>query len=294
MKVLLISAISESKNGIVSFWEVILQLLSRIEKAWEKNNSMVCVGLDPSLEKLPEPIQKSEQPLFTFNKAIINATAPYACAYKPQFAYYAAAGAEEELKQTIEYIHKNYPDHLIILDSKRGDIGATAEMYAKESFERYGAHSVTVNPYMGEDTVAPFTQNETKGCFILCRTSNPAAQEIQDELCGEEKLYEKIARLASDQWNKNKNLGLVVGATAPEQMKKIQEIAPDLPFLVPGVGAQGGSVKDVVQSGLDKNRQGLLINSSRGIIYAGSGEDFAEKAGLAAKALHEEVQSFRI
>lgn len=266
-----------------------MKFSEKLQQAWKQSQSIICVGLDPDPEKIPQHLMQKEEYVFSFNKEIIDATAEYCCAYKPQIAHYSAMGAETELSRTITYIHENYPKHLIILDAKRGDIGSTAEMYSKECFQRYKADAVTVNPYMGEDTVMPFSNNEEKGVFLLCRTSNPKAGELQElEVQGGMQLYEKVAELAATQWNKNKNLGLVVGATAPEQLKKVREIAPDLPFLVPGVGAQGGSMSEVLESGRDASGYGLLINSSRGIIYASSGEDFAEAAGFAAKSLRDQ------
>lgn len=254
---------------------------------------MLCVGLDPDLEKIPAALKKEKHPLFAFNKEIIEATAEFACAFKPQIAYYSAFGAEKDLELTVQYIKENHPDVVVILDAKRGDIDSTADMYAREAFVRYGADAVTVNPYMGRDTISAFSKRDSHGVFILCRTSNPSGGDLQDLEVGPHALYQVVARKAAREWNAHRNIGLVVGATAPHQMKAIREIAPELPLLVPGVGAQGGSVQEVVSAGRDKNGFGLLINSSRGIIYAGKGSDFAAAAGEAARRLRDEINQAR-
>jgi len=266
---------------------------ARLNESWEASNSLLCVGLDPDFDRLPDCVKQEDEPVFTFNKAIIDATAEFACAYKPQIAYYNAIGAEHELKKTIDYISTNYSHVTIILDAKRGDIGNTARRYADEAYNRYKAHAVTVNPYMGGDTLDPFLKNADKGVVILCRTSNAGAAELQGLLVENEPLYIHVARLAAEKWNYNKNICLVIGATAPEELKKIRTLLPEMPFLVPGVGAQGGDLKAVLDNGLFQNKKGLLINSSRGIIFASSGEDFAEAAGREAKKLRDEINSNR-
>jgi orotidine-5'-phosphate decarboxylase len=270
-----------------------MSFIQKLEKIWKANNSMVCVGLDPDINKIPQFLLDKEFPIFEFNKAIIDATSDLVCAYKPQVAYYAGQGAEDQLKMTIDYIKEKYPEIPIVFDSKRGDIGSTAQMYAKEVFEIYGADSVTVNPYMGTDTLKPFIEYADKGTIILCRTSNPSGDEVQNLIVEGKTIYELIAGYANDKWNYNANILLVVGATYPEELGKIRKICPTIPFLVPGVGAQGGDVKAVIDQGLDENGFGLVINSSRGIIYAGNDENFAEASRKATEKLRNEINSYR-
>jgi len=255
-----------------------LSFISAIEKRWKTVDSNICVGLDPYPENFPASIQKLQNPIFEFNKAIIDATHDLVCSYKPQFAHYAALDALGPLKQTITYIKENYPDIPVILDSKRGDIGSTASMYAKEAFDVYNADAVTVNPYMGIDTIAPFTEHKDKGVIILCRTSNPGAAELQNLTSQGKTLYETVATLASNDWNTNNNVLLVVGATAAAEMARIRQITGNMIFLVPGIGAQGGDLKAVLQAGSTPDKTGLIINSSRGILYASKGDDFAQAA----------------
>jgi orotidine-5'-phosphate decarboxylase len=250
----------------------------KLEAIWRKNDSFVCVGLDPDLNKLPDIVKKQEHPIFEFNKRIIDKTHDLVCAYKPQAAYYAASAAEKELEQTIKYIKKTYPDIPVILDAKRGDIGSTAEMYAREVFDRYDADAVTVNPYLGSDTLEPFLKRDDRGVIILCKTSNPGSSELQSLSINNKMIYEIIAEKAQKSWNTNNNVLLVVGATFPEEMKKVRSLAPDIPFLVPGVGAQGGSPEEAIKNGLRKDGLGLIISSSRGIIYAGKGDNFDSAA----------------
>ncbi len=270
-----------------------MTFVEKLNAAWRKNNSMVCVGLDPDLKKLPEAVKSEEFPIFAFNRAIIDATRDYVCAYKPQAAYYAGQNADNELAMTMEYLRETCPEIPVILDVKRGDIGSTAEMYALEAFVRYNADAVTVNPYMGLDTLKPFLDYADRGVFILCRTSNPSAVDLQNLTADGATVYEHVARLTSSRWNYNGNAGLVVGATYPGELKQVREICPGIPLLVPGVGAQGGDVKAVIDNGLDCNGYGLVINSSRGIIYASKGDDFARCAGKAAMELRDTINSFR-
>lgn len=270
-----------------------MTFMDDIKNTWEKKNSLLCVGLDPDLRRIPEQLRKKDTPLFEFNRAVVDATADLVCAFKPQIAYYAASGSENELEMTIEYIHENYPGTPVILDAKRGDIGATATMYAKEVFDRYKADAVTVNPYLGFDTLEPFLERKEKGIIILCRTSNPGAKEIQDLEVNGQKLYQIIARMAVERWNRNGNVLLVVGATYPTELKEIRSIVGETPFLVPGIGAQGGDVQRAVTNGKDSTGTGMIINSSRGIIYAGQGPDFESEARSAAKSLRDEINQYR-
>jgi orotidine-5'-phosphate decarboxylase len=261
--------------------------------SWERSDSLVCIGLDPEIERFPRHIAAQPSPIFQFNKAIIDATADLVCAYKPQFAHYAAYEAEDQLERTIEYIHRSYPGVPVILDSKRGDVGNTAERYAIEAFERYGADAVTVNPYLGGDSLEPFLKREDKGVVILCRTSNPGARDLQDLEVGRRKLYQVVADLAAREWNTRGNCLLVVGATYPRELADVREIVGGMPFLVPGVGVQGADVALAVKSGQTEDGTGLIISSSRGILYAGSGEDFATTARAAAQSLREQINASR-
>ncbi len=270
-----------------------MKFIDKLKAGWETNNSLVCIGLDPDLNKIPDHIRKMEHPIFEFNRIIIDSTHDLVCAYKPQIAYYSAFGAENELEMTIGYISKNYPDTPVILDAKRGDIGATARMYAIEAFDRYGADAVTVNPYMGGDTLKPFLDRVDKGVVILCRTSNPGAGDLQDIESGNEKVYRIIAKHAASDWNYNKNIMLVVGATYPEELGEIRAITGDIPFLVPGIGAQGGDVEKAVTNGRTPGGTGMALNSSRGIIYAGKGKNFSTAVRKAAMDLRDEINLYR-
>ena len=270
--------------------------LTQLTASWYRSNSLVCVGLDPELERVPGQIAGQPSPIFQFNKAIIDATADLICAYKPQFAHYAAYEAEDQLERTIEYIHRAHPGVPVILDSKRGDIGNTAERYAIEAFERYGADAVTVNPYLGGDSLEPFLRREDRGVAVLCRTSNPGARDLQDLATGDggRRLYHVVAELAATRWNTRGNCLLVVGATYPQELAEIRRIVGDMPLLVPGVGAQGGDVAQVVRNGQTAAGTGLIVSSSRGILYASSGDDFASAARSAALALRDQINAHRL
>ena len=269
--------------------------LTRLEASWARSNSLVCVGLDPEIERFPAQIAGQPSPIFQFNKAIIDATADLVCAYKPQFAHYAAYEAEDQLERTIEYIHRAYPGVPVILDSKRGDIGNTAERYAIEAFERYGADAVTVNPYLGGDSLEPFLRREDRGVVVLCRTSNPGARDLQDVTVGTDgrRLYHMVAQLAATRWNSRGNCLLVVGATYPRELAEIRQIVGEMPLLVPGVGAQGGDVAQVVRNGQTAAGTGLLVSSSRAILYASPDDDFAAAARAAALSLRDQINAHR-
>ena len=267
--------------------------IDRLAASWERSNSLVCVGLDPEIERLPPDIAMQPSPIFQFNKAIIDATADLVCAYKPQFAHYAAYEAEDQLERTIEYIHRSYPGIPVILDSKRGDVGNTATRYAIEAFERYGADAVTVNPYLGGDSLEPFLQYEDKGVIILCRTSNPGGRDLQDLDVAGRKLYQVVAEMTARQWNSRGNCLLVVGATQPRELAEVRDIVGTMPFLVPGVGAQGGDVAAAVANGQTPDGTGLIISSSRGILYAGSDNHFATAARAATEALRAQINASR-
>lgn len=258
--------------------------IDMLRQRWETSNSMLCVGLDPNPAKFPLELANRPDALYTFCCGIVDATAQYVCAFKPQIAYFASGAAEEALEAIIAYIHQNYPDIPVILDAKRGDIGSTAEHYAKEAFERYKADCVTLSPFMGHDTIEPYVAYKEKGAYLLCRTSNPGGDDFQMLDVGGEKLFERIARLAETQWNTNGSLGLVVGATYPHELERVRAIAPSLNFLVPGIGAQGGDINAAVKAGVDANHRGMVINSGRAIIYASRNDDWKERAADAAKA----------
>ena len=248
----------------------------------------MCIGLDPDLERLPVEFRDSSTPILDFNKAIIDATRDIVACYKPQIAHYAAEAAEDQLVATIEYIHD--AGLLVLLDAKRGDVGSTAEMYSRELFERYGADAATINPYLGLDSMEPYLEYKDRGVFILCRTSNPGGSDLQNlQLADGETLYEHVAMLAAQKWNSHGNVGLVVGATRPEELRRIREICGDMTFLLPGVGAQGADIKEMVFAG---QGGGMLVSSSRAVLYASEGEDFAEMARQTAIETRDEVNRY--
>jgi orotidine-5'-phosphate decarboxylase len=270
-----------------------MNFVEQLKAAWSRNDSLVCVGLDPELEKFPAQLAGQPSPIFQFNRAIIDATADLVCAYKPQFAHYAAYEAEDQLERTIEYIHQHHPGIPVILDAKRGDVGNTAQRYAIEAFERYGADAVTVNPYLGTDSLEPFLSYADRGVIVLCRTSNPGAGDLQDLETGGRKLYEVVAELAATRWNSRGNCALVVGATYPRELAQVRTLTGDMPFLVPGVGAQGGDVQAVVTNGQTLNGDGLMVSSSRGILYAASDETWVEAARTATRKLRDQINQHR-
>jgi len=270
-----------------------MNFIEKLEKSWKSNDSLLCVGLDPDINKIPTHLRNQKDALFLFNKAIIDATYDLVCAFKPQMAYFSSQGAEQQLHKTITYLKDNYPHIPIILDAKRGDIGSTAHHYAAEAFERYGVDAVTINPYMGFDSAAPFLKYQDKGAIFLCRTSNSGAADLQDLLVDGRPLYEKVATLITEQWNSNNNCLLVVGATWPAQMHKIRSICGDMPFLVPGIGTQGGDIKEIVTAGQTQKGTGLIISSSRAVIYAAQDEQFAFAARESAKNFKEQINLHR-
>ncbi|WP_305812940.1 orotidine-5'-phosphate decarboxylase [Photobacterium leiognathi] len=268
-----------------------MTFLNKLENAWSKNQSLLCIGLDPLQDKFPSHLRENVEQVFEFNKQIIDATHDLVCAYKPQMAHFASMGAEEQLEKTIKYIQKEHPHIPIILDAKRGDIGSTAEKYAHEAFVRYGVDAVTVNPYLGSDSITPFTNYKDKGTILLCRTSNKGAEDLQDLEVDGEALYLKIARKIGEDWNENKNCLAVVGATWPEQMKAVRQILPITVFLVPGIGSQGGNVEEMILAGKDSKGRGLIISSSRAIIYASNEVDFAMKSREVAMKFRNEINT---
>ena len=271
----------------------------KLRDRWKSGNSLVCVGLDPDIGRLPQALAGEPDAVFAFCRDIADATAPFACAFKPQIAYFAAhAGGEDALERLMAHLRDAHPEVPVILDAKRGDIGSTAEQYAAEAFDRYGADAVTLNPYMGFDSAEPFLRRADRGCIFLCHTSNPGARDFQELTVADgsgrgEPLYQRIARTIASDWNGAGNCALVVGATFPEELKVIRGIVGDMPLLIPGVGAQGGDVEAVVRNGVAADGTGLMINSSRGILYASSDADYAAAAADAARALRDEINRYR-
>jgi orotidine-5'-phosphate decarboxylase len=272
---------------------------SELEQQIQKKQSVLCVGLDVDLDRIPAHLHAEEDPIFAFNKAIIDATQAYAVAYKPNLAFYESEGLAgwQALEKTVQYLCHNYPQQFLIADAKRGDIGNTGARYARAFFEKMDFDAVTVAPYMGKDSVSPFLNHSDKWAIILALTSNPGAADFQMKLQHEhsekqaDMLYERVLRTAAS-WGDRANTMFVVGATRPEYLTKVRAIVPDHFLLVPGVGAQGGTVASVMENGRSERGVGLLINSSRGIIYAGQGEDFAHQASAAAQALQQEMAGF--
>lgn len=255
-----------------------------------KKESFLCVGLDTDINKIPTFLKKESDPIFAFNKAIIDATAPYCVAYKPNLAFYECYGVKgwTALEKTVRYIKENYPDQFVIADAKRGDIGNTSKMYAQSMFEGLGVDALTVAPYMGEDSVSPFLEYDGKWVILLALTSNKGSLDFQfTEDKDGHRLFEKVIQ-TSQQWGSPKNMMYVVGATRGRMFEDVRKVAPESFLLVPGVGAQGGSLQEVCQYGMTKDC-GLLVNSSRGIIYASNGQDFAEAAAQKAKELKEQM-----
>jgi orotidine-5'-phosphate decarboxylase len=272
-----------------------VKFIDQLTAAWAKNNSLLCVGLDPDPAKIPTHLQGQSDAIFQFCAAIVDATADLVCSFKPQIAYFAARRAEDQLEALIAHIHAKHPGIPVILDAKRGDIGSTAEQYAIEAFERYQADAVTVNPYMGRDSVEPWLAYADKGVILLCRTSNPGGSDLQFQKVGADgtALYELVAEKVAKEWNTSGQCALVVGATFPEEIRRVREIVGDLPLLVPGIGAQGGDVEATITAGKTAAGSGLMINSSRAILYAGKGEDFAAAARQVALSTRDEINRWR-
>ena len=278
-----------------------MTFIESLNAAWNNNNSLLCVGLDPDPKKFPAPLKNKPDAIFEFCSSIADATADLVCCFKPQIAYFAAQRAEDQLEALIAHIHTKHPGIPVILDAKRGDIGSTAEQYAIEVFERYQADAITVNPYMGRDSVDPYLAYPDKGVILLCRTSNPGGSDLQFLDMGAagkpEKLYEHVAHLVATQWNTSGQCALVVGATFPGEITRVREIVGDMPLLVPGIGAQGGDVEATVRAGCTATKgkpgSGLMINSSRAILYAGKGEDYAAAARHVALETRDTINRYR-
>ncbi len=271
-----------------------MTFLDMLHDAATRNQSMLCVGLDPEPTRFPAGMQGDAHKIYDFCAAIVDATADLVCAFKPQIAYFAAHGAEDQLERLMQHMRANAPHVPVILDAKRGDIGSTAEQYAREAFERYGADAVTLSPFMGFDSVEPYLRYPGKGAFLLCRTSNPGGDDFQNQrlasVDGQPLLYEHIAHLAQGPWNKNGQLGLVVGATYPAEIERVRAIAPQVPLLIPGVGAQGGDAAATVRAGWRQDGP-IIVNSSRAILYASSGADFAAAARHEAQRTRNLLQA---
>lgn len=272
----------------------------RLQSAWSTSGSLVCVGLDPDPSRFPSSLGRDAKAIESFCRAIVAATGDLVCAFKPQIAYFAAHGAETALERLCEHVRNEHPGVVLILDAKRGDIGDTAEMYAREAFDRYGADAVTVNPFLGTDSLEPFFARRDRGTIVLCRTSNPGSGEVQAMRANQagrngdgEPVYETIARRAADDWSKRASIGLVVGATQPNELAHVRRIVGDLPLLVPGVGAQGGDAATVVRNGATPDGTGLIVNSSRAILYASDGDDFATAARAATSSLRDALNAAR-
>lgn len=272
-----------------------MTFLQKLSTAWNANNSLLCVGLDPDVNKFPAELADQPDAIYAFCKAIVDATADLACSYKPQIAYFAALRAEDQLEAICRYIKTTYPNIPIILDAKRGDIGATAEQYAREAFERYDADAVTVNPYMGFDSVAPYLEWKDRGAIVLCRTSNAGGSDLQFLDVGGKPLYQHVAQLVADKWNTNGQCSLVVGATFPNEIAQVRALIGDMPLLIPGVGAQGGDVESTVRAGRTANGTGMMINSSRAILYAKpvADETYAQAARRVALETRDAINQFR-
>jgi orotidine-5'-phosphate decarboxylase len=267
--------------------------IGKLAARWRAADSLLCVGLDPDRSRFPPHLRDTGDAVFRFCREIVDATGDLVCAFKPQIAYFASMRAESQLEKLIDHVRQQHPAVPVILDAKRGDIGATAEHYAREAFERYGADAVTLSPYMGYDSIQPFLAYADRGAFLLCRTSNPGGADLQMLDAGGEPLYQRLARLVANHWNTQGQLGLVVGATYPAELAAVRSVAGELPLLVPGIGAQGGDIAATVAAGQSADGFGMVINSSRAILYAGNGEDFAERARAVALATRDEINRHR-
>ncbi|MBT9459545.1 MAG: orotidine-5'-phosphate decarboxylase [Burkholderiaceae bacterium] len=274
-----------------------MNFIEMLQQAEKLNDSMLCVGLDPEPSRFPGAWRGDASRIYDFCSAIVDATKDLVIAFKPQIAYFAAQRAEEQLERLMAHIKRVAPNVPVILDAKRGDIGSTAEQYAREAFERYQADAVTLSPFMGFDSIEPYLRYPDKGAILLCRTSNPGGSDLQNQrladIPGQPLLYEHLAQLAQTAWNRNGQLGLVVGATFPAEIERVRELAPNLPLLIPGVGAQGGDARATVHAGW-RGQGGatsgpIIVNSSRAVLYASSGEDFAAAARAVALRTRDEL-----
>ncbi|PIM54790.1 orotidine-5'-phosphate decarboxylase [Roseateles chitinivorans] len=271
-----------------------MKFMQKLQAAERLNDSLLCVGLDPDPARFPAPWKGDAGRIYDFCAAIVDATKDLVSAFKPQIAYFAAHRAEDQLEQLMAHMKRNAPHVPVILDAKRGDIGATAEQYAREAFERYQADAVTLSPFMGRDSVEPYLRYPDKGTFLLCRTSNPGGDDWQmqrlADVPGQPRLFEHLAAIAQGEWNTNGQLGLVVGATYPKEIERVRALAPTLPLLIPGVGAQGGDAAATVAAGWRRDAGTVIVNSSRAVLYASAGEDFAAAARRVALATRDTLR----
>ncbi|WP_186406192.1 orotidine-5'-phosphate decarboxylase [Candidatus Accumulibacter aalborgensis] len=270
-----------------------MNFMPTLSAAWRDRNSLLCVGLDPDPTRFPAHLKGRPDAIFEFCSVIVDATADLVCCFKPQIAYFAARRAEDQLEALIAHIHEKHPGTPVILDAKRGDIGSTAEQYAIEAFERFKADAITVNPYLGRDSIEPYLAYRDKGVILLCRTSNPGGSDLQFLDVGGEKLYERVARLVDTLWNQSGQCALVVGATFPAEIAQVRALTGNMPLLVPGIGAQGGDIESTVRAGCTPSGDGLMINSSRAILYAQDGEDYAAAARRVAQATRDAINRYR-
>ena len=271
-----------------------MRFSEKLQQAWQNTDSLLMVGLDPDPSRMPSGLAGNPDGLFVFCREIIDVTAPYVCGFKPQIAYFSAIGAEPVLHRLCQYIRTEYPDLVLMLDAKRGDIGSTAEQYAVEAFDRYQADAVTINPYMGLDSAQPYLDRVDKGVIVLCRTSNPGGADLQAISVDGVPLYLTVAEMVAKRWNQHGQCGLVVGATYPEELARVRQCVGDqMPLLVPGIGAQGGDVLATCQAGCNNNGTGMMINSSRAILYASSGDDWHQASAQAAQATRDAINLAR-
>ncbi|MGA2550022.1 MAG: orotidine-5'-phosphate decarboxylase [Burkholderiaceae bacterium] len=269
-----------------------LPFAKALKDRWARSNSLLCVGLDPDLQRIPASLRERADGIYEFCKAIVDATHDLVCAFKPQIAFFAAERAEDQLEAVIAYIKSHYPGVVVVLDAKRGDVGSTAEYYAREVFERYKADAVTLSPYLGSDSIEPFLSYRGKGSIILCRTSNPGGSDVQFLDCEGSPVFELVANMVARRWNALGQCGLVVGATFPRELSRVRDLVDDMPILVPGIGAQGGDIQATVVGG-KTDAGGLMISSSRAILYASGGEDFADAARRVALETRDEINRHR-
>jgi orotidine-5'-phosphate decarboxylase len=271
-----------------------MSFIKKLNAAWASSQSLLMVGLDPDMTRMPAELKGKPDAIFQFCKQVIDATAPFVCGFKPQIAYFAAEGAERQLEDLCAYLREQYPHLPLVLDAKRGDIGATATQYAKEVFGRYGADAVTVSPYLGADSVDPYLEWEDRGVIVLCRTSNPGGSDLQFLMTDGVPLYLRVAELVANKWNKTGQCGLVVGATFPNELAAVRKAVGDsLPLLVPGIGAQGGDIAATCAAGCNSQKTGMMINSSRAILYAKGAGHWTEAAAAVAKQTRDDINAHR-
>jgi len=271
-----------------------MTFIEKLNRAWQGQQSLLMVGLDPDSARLPATLQGQPDAVYQFCKGIIDATAPWVCGFKPQIAYFSALRAEDQLESLCHYVRQHYPELPLVLDAKRGDIGSTAEQYAREAFERYRADAVTLNPYLGFESLEPYLAWSDKGLILLCRTSNPGSAALQTLVDDTGRpLYLRVAGLVADEWNRNGQCALVVGATYPQELAHVRARVGDMPLLVPGIGAQGGDIAATVRAGADSTGSGMMINSSRAILYASEGEDWMPAAANAARQTRDAINTAR-